>query len=201
MKKSFLNFYGDILHASKKFLLSTFGVASVLWGIILICGCPPAPPTAPFNLPSDAKPTCIVPSIEFAGWFESGAVSLNGVVKPANSVTFSDNPNCDFYKWSEQMFLWLTSPAPSIYGGGSHVFDSPVFYDVSPMNSTGDRTLTKHTPGRLVLSLRAAQVGPHKLPIIFDKLGRMVEIQNPVFSKSGKPVIFNERGDSIEFSQ
>jgi hypothetical protein len=64
--------------------------------------------------PSDGGSSCAtsLSNAEFNGWFESGAVSLNGAVKPANSVLFPDVPNCSFYKWSEQMFLWLTSPAP-----------------------------------------------------------------------------------------
>jgi hypothetical protein len=65
-------------------------------------------------LPTDAGSTCatsLTPA-EFNSWFESGAVSLNGAVKPANSVTFPDIPNCSFYKWSEQMFLWLGSQIP-----------------------------------------------------------------------------------------
>jgi hypothetical protein len=35
------------------------------------------------------------------------------------------------------MFLWATSPAPDEYGGGSHVFNSPVFYEVSEDSDEG----------------------------------------------------------------
>src|SRR5271156_6848237 len=76
-------------------------------------------------LPADAKPSCAVPSSTFASWFQTGAPTLNGVVNPANGITFPNAPNCSFYQWAAQMFLWLTSPAPSIYGGGDHIFDSP----------------------------------------------------------------------------
>src|ERR1051326_7543002 len=72
------------------------------------------------SLPTDAGSSCasaLTPT-EFNAWFDAGAVSLNGSVTPANSVTFADVPNCSFYKWSERMFLWLTSPAPPRYGGG-----------------------------------------------------------------------------------
>src|SRR5438132_502879 len=84
-------------------------------------------------LPTDAGSSCLtsLTSAEFNSWFESGAVSLNGAVKPANSVLFPDIPNCSFYKWSEQMFLWLTSPAPPRYGSGGLVINTPAFYDVS----------------------------------------------------------------------
>jgi hypothetical protein len=65
----------------------------------------------------------------FDTWFESGTPTLNGVVNPADSVSFPATPNCSFYQWSKQMFLWLTSPAPAVYGSGGFIFDSPAFYD------------------------------------------------------------------------
>jgi len=142
-------------------------------------------------LPTDAQPTCVVTAPVFASWFESGSVSLNGVVKPANSITFPDVPNCSFYQWSMQMFLWLTSPTPPSYGGGGgHIFDSPVFFDVSPPDSNGDRTFIPHTRGRVRdLTLRAAQVGRNGLPVIMDKRGRMFEIERPRLAPSGKQLI------------
>src|SRR6185369_2461920 len=93
------------------------------------------------SLPTDAQTTCTVTAPVFASWFESGSVTLNGVVKPADSVNFPNIPNCSFHQWSEQMFLWLTSPAPAKYGGGGgRIFNSPAFYDVSPPDASGDRT-------------------------------------------------------------
>ncbi|HTQ79426.1 MAG TPA: hypothetical protein VMM92_05480, partial [Thermoanaerobaculia bacterium] len=119
--------------------------------------------------------------------------------KPANSVTTPTTPNCSFYLWSEQMFLWLTSPAPATYGGGGgRIFDSPAFYDVSPLDSMGQRTLIPHSPGRLrAFNLRAAQVGPHGLQIIFNKAGKMFEVAPAKLAPSGKPLI-NSLGKSVE---
>ena len=57
------------------------------------------------KLPVDVKPTCIADSTDFKNWFVSGNISKNGAVNPANSVTFGHQNNCDFYRWSEQMFL------------------------------------------------------------------------------------------------
>src|SRR5438552_1322211 len=92
-------------------------------------------------LPNDAKSTCTVPGSEFNSWFTSGAATANGEVKPADSVNFPDIPNCSFYKWSEQMFLWLTSPAPARYGGGGgRIFESPTSFDVSGPDQNGVRT-------------------------------------------------------------
>ena len=94
-------------------------------------------------LPTDPQPSCTVTPPTFANWFQSGSVTLNGLVKPANSLV-ALAPNCGFYQWSEQMFLWLTSPV-----GAQHVFSTPTFFEVSPANSMGARTLISHplTPG------------------------------------------------------
>ena len=64
-------------------------------------------------LPATVKPTCTVTGPEFNGWFDSGSVSPNGEVLPADSFAFTPNSLCSFYKWSEQMFLWLNSPVPA----------------------------------------------------------------------------------------
>jgi hypothetical protein len=138
------------------------------------------------TLPSDPTPSCTVASATFATWFQSGAPSLNGVVNPANSVTFPDTPNCSFYQWSKQMFLWLTSPAPPVYGGGGgFIFDSPAFYDVSPPDSSQNRTLIPHTPGFIrPLGLRVAQLGADAVQVVFAKTGQMLEVAPP---KAGAP--------------
>src|SRR5262245_10918051 len=152
------------------------------------------------SLPADAKATCTVTDPLFASWFETGAVSLNGVVKPADSVKFPDIPNCSFYQWSEQMFLWLTSPAPAAYGGGGgRIFASPAFYDVSPPDASGNRTFIPHTPGVIRnLNLRVAQLGAHGLPIIRDRRGRIFEVEQPRIAPSGKQLILNRSGRPIE---
>jgi len=146
------------------------------------------------SLPADAQPKCTVTTggaPAFASWFESGAVTLNGVVKPANSVNFPDIPNCSFHQWSWQMFLWLTSPAPPSYGGGGgRIFDSPAFYDVSPPDASGKRTFIPHTPGVIRgFNLRAAQLGPNRLPVILDKRGRMFEVEPPQLAANGRQLI------------
>ncbi len=151
------------------------------------------------SIPTDPKPTCVVTPTMFSSWFESGTPALNGAVTPANSVTFVGNSNCAFYQWSERMFLWLTSPAPSRYGGDARVFDSPVFYDVSPLDSNNQRHFLPHVPGQLrIFSVRTAQAGPHGLPIIFDRQGRMFEIERPETAPSGRPLIRNAAGSLVE---
>lgn len=140
------------------------------------------PPVHGQTVPSDPEATCTVSATEFNTWFQSGAVTLNGVVNPANSVAFSDLPNCDFYKWSERMFLWLTSPTPPIYGGGGgHIFESASFFGVSPPDpATFRRTFIPHRSGLpLTVHLLARQFGPNLLPVVIDKQGRMFEVEPP----------------------
>jgi hypothetical protein len=161
--------------AVRLLLIATVGIVMMGFG-----GCPPPPPPLnPQSLPSDAQATCVVTAPVFATWFQSGSVTLNGVVNPANSVTFPNVPNCSFYQWSKQMFLWLTSPAPATYGGGGGlILDSPTFYDVSPPAADGSRTFLPHTPGLLRnFGLRAAQVGPQGLQLIFDSSGKLFQFK------------------------
>jgi hypothetical protein len=157
------------------------------------------------SIPADAQPTCTVTPAAFKTFFEGGNVVLNGVVNPANSVSFNNNPNCSFYQWSEQMFLWLTSPAPPTYGGGGgRIFDSPVFFDVSPPdpNQGGARTFIPHFPGFIRrLGVRAAQAGPGGLPVMFDKAGRLIQVARPQTGPNGLPLIRNAAGDLIEIAR
>ncbi|NHN24938.1 hypothetical protein FIA58_004535 [Flavobacterium jejuense] len=102
------------------------------------------------TLPQDVLPSCVIDSTEFNSWFESGKATENGTVNAANSVTFGHKDNCDFYKWSEQMFLWITSPSKV---AGKTVFESPVFYTVSSEFGNNERKLIPHTPGMLLSAM------------------------------------------------
>ena len=155
------------------------------------------------SLPADAKPTCTVPAATFSTWFKAGVPSLNGEVNPANSLTFPDTPNCSFYQWSEQMFLWLNSPTPKTYGGGSgRIFNSPAFYDVSAPDINGDRTLVPHAAnGFQVLNVRSSQVGPHNLPLVFDARGNTQEVIVSKIAESGRSQIMNRAGQTVEIER
>src|ERR1700744_6085238 len=100
-------------------------LALVVAAMALLATKQPAPVKAQ-TIPSNASSTagCPVPAATFKGWFESGTPSVNGLANPADSLAFSPVSPCSFYQWSEQMFLWLLSPAPASYGGGAHIFDS-----------------------------------------------------------------------------
>jgi hypothetical protein len=153
------------------------------------------------TLPNDAKPTCTASSTEFDNWFVSGTPTADGVVNPASSLTFPNIPNCTFYKWSEQMFLWLTSPAPARYGGKSIILDSPVFYDVSPANASGVRTLIPVTPGLRSFGPVISQLGPQGLPVVFDEAGKMFNLVRPQVGPTGKPVVQTKTGQTVEIAR
>jgi len=156
-----------------------------------------------FVLPPDAGSSCaasITPA-EVNSWFESGTATLNGAVKPANSVLFPDVPNCSFYKWSEQMFLWLTSPAPPRYGSaGGLVMNSGAFFDVSLPDASGQRHFEPHSAGTLrAFNLRTAQRGVLDLPIVLQKgTLRLLEVLPPVVAPSGRQLVQDGDGNEVE---
>lgn len=127
------------------------------------------------TVPADAQGGCPISPATVASFFESGTVTLNGVAKPADS-TQNLVPNCGFFQWTEQMFLWLTSPAPALYGGGSHVMFSQKFYTVSPEDSSGRRSFIPNSPGSpLIMRLRPTELGPHMLPATLSRTGHVIE--------------------------
>lgn len=157
--------------------------------------------TAQIVVPNDAKPTCVVTPAEFQNWFTTGTVTVNGAVDPADSLTFPSSSNCDFYRWSEQMWLWLTSPAPSKYGKGSHVFDSPVFYDITaPQN--GQRKFVQSGSGRIInFKPFILQSGPRRQPVVLDDAGRIFNVVRPPLSAAGVPQIRDVTGRMIDVMQ
>lgn len=151
------------------------------------------------TLPTNVLQSCTVDKATFNSWFASGNATENGFVTPANSVTFPHQNNCDFYKWSEQMFLWVTSPSSGAYGQKGIVLESPVFYTVSPEDAANKRYLLPHTPDiplRMTSSLD--KNGPNRLPVIRDKKGRLFEIETAAPSANAKAMVKNAAGQSVE---
>jgi hypothetical protein len=153
-------------------------------------------------LPPDAGSTCAtsLTAAEFNSWFDAGVVTLDGLVKPADSVLFPNTPNCSFYKWSEQMFLWLTSPATPEYGGGGLVMNTPVFYDVSLPDDSGRRHFLPHKPGTIrAFNLRTPQKGALGLPVVIEHgTLRILEVLPPVLSRRGKQLVGDRNGNQVE---
>ncbi len=176
----------------------------------------------------------IVPQSEFDNWLPTGVTPVENVfVKPANGLTFNDsapnpvalhssNPtnafiNLNFYRWTEQMFLWLLSPTPSTGGYGScngFVFNSPEFYDVTTADPvTGLRTLKKHTCKSFFLKsstnpeqsfksldvgtdmtfdIKGTSNGENKLPVIFEKETKKIfDLDRAPISNNGNKLIMD----------
>jgi hypothetical protein len=150
-------------------------------------------------VPTDPSGGCPISPATVAGFFESGSVTLNGVVKPADS-TLVLAPNCGFFQWTEQMFLWLTSPAPARYGGGSHIMFSPQFFTVTP-ESGGRRTFLRNSPGLPIrMNLRAMELGPNGLPMVMSRTGQVVEVQRETPGRK-PPAITLPNGAPAEISR
>jgi hypothetical protein len=115
------------------------------------------------QLPSDVEMTCPVSEATFQSWLKDTPSSTlpswrapsGAAFKPASSVTFQadngrDTTLCDFYKWGQQMFLWLTSPDTS--DGAGWVLTGPAIYNVLPAEG-GKRKLQAHGSGNELLDL------------------------------------------------
>ncbi|PSL23314.1 hypothetical protein [Chitinophaga ginsengisoli] len=150
-------------------------------------------PYSRIQLPQDAMATCTVSKDTFNTWFKGGTATENGAVTAANSVTFGHQNNCDFYQWSERMFLWITSSSEQ-YGGS--VMASPVFYNVVA-DPKGGLMLEKHTSGIIPPATASVEKnGPNRLPVFRDKKGRLFELM--VHKAGEKVLIKNKAGKLIE---
>jgi hypothetical protein len=112
------------------------------------------------KLPIDVLQSCTV--ADLSSWFSSKTITKNGAVNAANSVTAVHNNNCDFYKWSEQMFLWITSPNTSGDYSSGTVMESNSFYTVSTLMDT-IRKLIPHEEGKLISAVANAQKNDGRL--------------------------------------
>jgi hypothetical protein len=180
--------------------------------ILVFAACPSTPPLNPLTLlPTDAcasstcmppSSVCVVPPTTFETWFQTPSTTIpapvNTVFAPANSVGFLNTPNCSFYQWAKQDFLWLTSPAPLTYGGGGGlIVDSPAFFDVTPPATDGSRTFLRHSAGIIrPFPLRAAQAGPQGLQLIFDASGRPFQFK--LAEAGAKPLVRDITGQTVE---
>lgn len=188
-------------------------------------------------LPANAKGTgsMVTPTL-FTTWLPTGvSPAVDVFVKPANSLTFSGTSsvfpntlNIHFYRWTEQMYLWLLSPVPSdgTYGScSSLVLNSPEFYDVSPTDlNTGFRTLTKHRCGRGVIlgpldpfgrqtksfdvtnsmtfDIKNTAKGARNLPVLFEKgTKKMFDVDVTPKSPNGNQLIFDAKKNKVEIGK
>lgn len=158
------------------------------------------------TLPQDVLPSCTLTVSAFNKWFASDTAKVNGLVLPANSVAFPHQNNCDFYQWSENMFLWITSPnTAGKYGSGGTVLESPVFYDVQPSppsDTSGSRRLVPHTAGGIIsMTSHIAKNGPNRLPVVIDTKGRMLEVEVAKPTANAKAMVKNTAGAAVEVAK
>lgn len=180
-------------------------VRTLVLAIVVAAG---ATPAFAQTLPPDASPTC---TANIAPWFASGSITANGAVNPANSLTLNTSNNCNFYLWSEQMFLWMTSPASSIYGGvNDRVFQSPVFFGV--IGGTGGlQFVPQFVPPpkvppltgaramkQMTAALRPAKLGPHGLPVVLDRKGRTFEVVDARRTAKDRLFVLSRAGARVE---
>ncbi len=101
------------------------------------------------------------------------------------------------------MFLWLTSPAPLEYGGGGgRIFNSRSFFEVSPLDSGGNRHFIVHTVDiPPIFHLTGGFAGPHGLPVIFSKSRQMLELEPTPLGPKGNPLVANRAGQPVEISR
>ena len=157
-------------------------------------------------VPTDPQAACPIAPATFRAMFQSGTVTLNGAVKPADSTANLTPPNCPFFVWSEQMFLWITSPAPASYGGGGgRIMFSSAFFTVSPAALSGPdagrRTFLPNIAGRPIrMGLRTTELGPHLLPALLSRSGHVVEVARPDPAKPVPPVVRLQSGAMVRLA-
>lgn len=153
------------------------------------------------EVPTDAASVggCPIAAATVDGFFVGGKSTLNAVANPADSTVVL-SPNCPFFQWSEQMYLWLTSPAPAQYGGGSRVMFSPQFFTVTP-ESGGRRTFLPNVAGKpLQMRLRATELGVHGFPVVMSRTGHAIEVL-PQKAGAKPPAVKLKSGALVQLSR
>ena len=185
------NLLNNILHLSPRQLLYAMPLAVVMMA---------SSAAQAQMVPTDAAGGCPIASATVAGMFTSGTVTLNGVAKPADS-TLALAPNCGFFQWTEQMFLWLTSPAPAMYGGGSRIMFSPKFFTVTPQDASGRREFIVNNPRLPIrMLLRKTELGPHGLPAVVSRSGHVIEVLRPNPRRPVPPIVRLQSGAMVRLS-
>ena len=193
-----------------KLFINRITLGAVALSAALLWGCGGNNPDKPVvevsdnQLPRDAQDLCPLSDSTFKTWFPGGKPKENGFVSPANSVKFvSNHTNCSFYEWSQQMFLWITSPAVDggYPGGTGTVLESPTFYTVEP-EVNGQRNFIPHEPGQPIKVMASiTQSGVNNLPIIHDKMHRSFELDTISDKKNFKLRTLTATGAEAEIAR
>ena len=156
----------------------------------------------------------VISSTLFNTWIGGAPNAVDVFVKPANSVDFvGDNvaedafdhdKRQDFFRWSEQMFLWILSPVPTngSYGTcGGLVLNSPEFYDFD----TANQTYVKHKCNglnKMTFDVLGAQNGPHNLPLFIEEgTGKVYDVDKAPKSINGLPLVYDRNKNKVEVAK
>jgi len=136
--------------------------------------------------PNSAAALCALTPAEFASWQSPGGA---GFVAP-NSVTFKSTDDCVFYKWSSQMFLWLTSQDAT---GTLNLFSS-TFYTAVESTDTGQFALVRN-PGGAVNALKSGRPATISFRARVNK-PVVLRTHTPAQLKAARADINNKSNDS-----
>lgn len=183
-------------------------------------------------MPSNASGIGNIVTLElFNNWIGGVTPVENVFVKPADSPNFvgdnnfsPSNPDAfdreDFFRWSEQMFLWILSPTPEKgnYNGGGGcsgglVLTSQEFYDCGVVD--GVFGYVKHqcvssnkinsgvidVGTSMTFGVKHGSNGKKNLPIFFE-IGskKMYDVDRTPKSKNGYQLVNDINGKAIEVS-
>jgi hypothetical protein len=149
---------------------------------------------------------------DFAGWWVKGGDGGDGSVGPPDNLNATPVVNCDFYMLAQRMFLWLTSPAPS---DKLHIFETPIFYQVSPADPQKERKLlvnsadlnrpSSGSPSDLAklkkASVSITQFDSQGDAVVLDSQGKVYSFVDQETSKSAAPIIHGPDGQQTEIER
>jgi len=144
------------------------------------------------SIPTDVAQTCTVSPAQLNSWFANDTARPNGFVLPANSATFPANASdSNFYKWSEQMFLWITSP---VNGGGSIVLENSSFFMVLPDSADGNREMIQCQPGILKTMGHIKNFAGHGRSFVQDRKGKMWRVLDADKNTAAQSTVASDNG-------
>ena len=163
------------------------------------------------NIPLNAFGTgTVIDVARFSDWIGNATPSVNVFVQPADSPNFvGDNSldtstfdRQDFFRWSQQMFLWILSPVPADGSYGSCkglVMNSPAFYDFSNNRYIRHRCDITGISESRTFDIKSTQNGKHNLPLFIEKdTEKVYDVAPTPKSKNEYQLVKDEEGNTIE---
>lgn len=152
----------------------------------------------------------IISIARFNTWINGATITSSVFVEPADGINFiGDNSlneenfdRQDFFRWSQQMFLWILSPVPS---NGSYgvckglVMNSPAFYDYDVTQSVYKRHKCIGDSQKMSFDVKSTQNGIHNLPLFFEKdTDKVFDVDKTPLSKDGFQLVYDAKKNIVE---